>query len=218
VPTRDVPNEPPRAVVFDFGGVLAEEGFRNGLLAIARRHGADPERFFADAVASVHDTGYLTGTGGEADFWGRLRAHFPGLGGDAELRAELLSRFVLRPRMLEVVHALRRKGVRTAILSDQTDWLEELERRERFFSLFDAVFNSFRMGRSKRDPAVFDHVARELRLAPDEILFTDDSPGNVQRAQSRGLRTLLFTDEASFLLEVARVFPPSPADEPGREP
>lgn len=32
-----------RAVLFDFGGVLAEEGFRIGLRAIARLNSLDPE-------------------------------------------------------------------------------------------------------------------------------------------------------------------------------
>jgi putative hydrolase of the HAD superfamily len=30
-----------KAVLFDFGGVLAEEGFRNGLQALAREQGLD---------------------------------------------------------------------------------------------------------------------------------------------------------------------------------
>jgi len=33
------------AILFDFGGVLADERFRNGLLAIARRNGLNPEGF-----------------------------------------------------------------------------------------------------------------------------------------------------------------------------
>ena len=33
------------AVLFDFGGVLADEGFRDGLYAIAGANSIDPERF-----------------------------------------------------------------------------------------------------------------------------------------------------------------------------
>ncbi len=32
-----------KAVLFDFGGVLAEEGFREGLKSIGRKNGLDPE-------------------------------------------------------------------------------------------------------------------------------------------------------------------------------
>ena len=48
-------------------------------------------------------------------------------GEDAYLRDQVLSRFVLRPAMIELVRALRRKGVITTILSDQTDWLDKLD-------------------------------------------------------------------------------------------
>jgi hypothetical protein len=34
-----------KAVVFDFGGVVAEEGFREGLKAIGRKNGLDPRVF-----------------------------------------------------------------------------------------------------------------------------------------------------------------------------
>jgi putative hydrolase of the HAD superfamily len=35
-----------KAVLFDFGGVLAEEGFREGLKAIGVKNGLDPDDFF----------------------------------------------------------------------------------------------------------------------------------------------------------------------------
>ena len=35
-----------KAVLFDFGGVLAEEGFRQGLMAIAGQYDLDPQAFF----------------------------------------------------------------------------------------------------------------------------------------------------------------------------
>jgi putative hydrolase of the HAD superfamily len=38
------------AVVFDFGGVLAEEGFMEGLKAIARKNGLNPDEFFKIAI------------------------------------------------------------------------------------------------------------------------------------------------------------------------
>ena len=45
---------------------------------------------------------------------------------------------------------LRRGGFLTAILSDQTDWLDRLEARHHFFGHFDRVFNSYHLGKGKR--------------------------------------------------------------------
>lgn len=184
-----------RAVLFDFGGVLAEEGFREGLFTIANSQGLDPEEVHRIGLDAVYDSGYVLGRGSEADFWALMRQRTGIAGGDRELSGEILSRFVLRPRMLDEVRKLRKSGFITAILSDQTDWLERLDARLGFFREFDRVFNSYRTGKGKRDTRSFDDAVKELGIEPGEALFIDDMPGNVERARSRGLQAYLFDDE-----------------------
>jgi len=190
-------------VVLDYGGVIAEEGFRFGLEAIATRHDIDPAELQREAEDAIYDTGYITGRGTESDFWERLRLRTGIAETDDALADEILRRFVLRPRMIAAVRAMRRQGVVVAILSDQTDWLERLDARDRFFPEFDRVFNSYRLGKGKRDATVFDDVVRALGAAPGETLFADDNPGNVDRARSRGLAALLFRTEDAFLSEMS---------------
>ncbi|HQJ07480.1 MAG TPA: hypothetical protein PLF54_00655, partial [Deltaproteobacteria bacterium] len=62
-----------KAVLFDFGGVIAEEGFRNGLYRIARANGLDEAAFAEKTRKIIHDTGYLTGKISEESFWQALR-------------------------------------------------------------------------------------------------------------------------------------------------
>src|SRR4249920_1707878 len=95
-----------KTVIFHFG-VLAEEGFREGLLAIARENGLDPAVFFSEVDSLIEKTGYLTGTADEASFWNAVRAGTGIRGDDGALRREILARFVLRPEMLAEVDALR---------------------------------------------------------------------------------------------------------------
>ncbi|NDY41383.1 HAD family phosphatase [Dissulfurirhabdus thermomarina] len=187
-----------RAVLFDFGGVLAEEGFREGLRAIARRFGLDPEAFARSAADAVYETGYVTGRGAEADFWAALRGRWGIPGRDSDLSGEILSRFVLRPWMLDWVRAVRRRGLAAVLLSDQTDWLERLDAAAGFGREFDRVFNSYRMGKGKRDASLFDDVAAELGRAPHRLLFVDDDAGNVGRARSRGWHAHLYRDRPGF--------------------
>jgi putative hydrolase of the HAD superfamily len=188
-----------RAVVFDFGGVLAEEGFRRGLEEIARRRGLDPEAFYRIGKDAVYDSGFVTGRGSEKDFWDLVRLRSGAEGEDAVLSREILSRFAPRPRMIEAVRTLRMNGFRTALLSDQTDWLDRLEARYHFFKEFDRVYNSYHVGKGKRDPTVFDDVVRDLGVEARETLFVDDQEENAVRAEERGLKALLFRDEESFL-------------------
>ncbi len=101
--------------------------------------------------------------------------------------------------MAPVVRELKKQGLKVAILSDQTQWLNELDARDGFFKEFDAIFNSFYLGKGKKDPEVFLEVAATLGMQPSELVFVDDNPGNVERARSEGLNGIVFTDEASFL-------------------
>jgi putative hydrolase of the HAD superfamily len=188
--------------LFDYGGVIATEGFREGLGALARSQGLDPEAFFQIARDAVYESGYITGTGGERDFWDLVRLRSGIRGSDAELAAACVERFKLRPGMLELVRGLRAAGVVTAILSDQTDWLERLDAREPFFQQFDRVFNSYRLGKGKRDATLFDDAVQALGVAPGESVFVDDDPGNVSRAAGRNLHALLFRDEATLRREL----------------
>ncbi|MBW2485065.1 MAG: hydrolase, partial [Deltaproteobacteria bacterium] len=112
-----------KAVIFDFGGVIAEEGFQEGLYAIARKFGLDQKRFFQLANEAVYSSGYVTGNGSEHDYWNDVRRHSNIVAPDDELRQEILSRFIPREWLLETVKSLKQQGILTAILSDQSDWL-----------------------------------------------------------------------------------------------
>ena len=179
-----------RVVLFDFGGVLAEEGFRAGLLAIARLNGLDPETVHRKGIDTFYESGYVTGTAKEDDFWRLMRGRFNFNETDAALTDIILDRFTLRPEMIDLVRVLRARGLTCAILSDQTDWLDRLDQRDRFYREFDRVYCSYRLGRSKREASLFDEVAADLGVRPAEAVFLDDDPGNVERARSRGLGVL----------------------------
>jgi putative hydrolase of the HAD superfamily len=193
-----------KAILFDFGGVLAEEGFRNGLKEIARKHGLDQDLFYERADELIQETGYLTGAVDESVYWRTLKEKTGIRGSDADLREEILKRFVLRPRMISCVDRMRSRGFLTALVSDQTNWLDEFDGQTSLFRHFDRVFNSFTMGRSKRDALTFGYVCDMLRVKPEETIFIDDNAGHVGRAASAGMRTILFTTFDEFANRIQR--------------
>lgn len=194
-----------KAVIFDFGGVMAEEGFREGLKAIAIKRGLEPGAFFRLAEELIYETGYLTGRAGEADYWRAVREKTGIAGSDSELRREILSRFILRPQMTDLVQRLRSSGITVALLSDQTDWLDEINAGSSLYPYFDHIFNSFVLGKSKRDASIFRDVASALGLSPQEMLFVDDNEGHIRRASEQGLLTIHFRTVAETLKELRRL-------------
>jgi len=187
-----------KAVLFDFGGVLAEEGFRDGLAAIAKKKNFDEQAFFKTAEEIMYKTGYVTGKATEKVFWETL-SKATGLKEDFRaLRTEILRRFVLRPPMLALADKLRDQGFVVGILSDQTNWLDEINRKKPFYNRFDFVVNSYVLGKSKRDPSVFKDVSTIIGVNPHLILFVDDNAHNIKRADASGMRTIQFKEIEDF--------------------
>jgi putative hydrolase of the HAD superfamily len=187
-----------KAVLFDFGGVVAEEGFYEGLMAIGSMNGLNPEAFFKTAEALIIETGYLTGTSDEATFWNAVRDETRIAMSDAALREEILRRFKLRPKIISYVDVLRSKGFIVSMLSDQTNWLDEIDQKTNLFQHFDRIFNSFHIHKSKRDATVFRDVCSDLNVRHDEALFIDDNAKHIQRAEGEGLRVIHFTGMSDF--------------------
>ncbi|NJB67328.1 putative hydrolase of the HAD superfamily [Desulfobaculum xiamenense] len=198
---------PVDAVIFDFGGVLANEGFFDGLAEMAHRTGKDTEFVTETAVDIIRGDGYAVHRIDEAEFWRRFRDRTGISGADDALRDELLSRFVLREHMFRRVDKLREAGYKVAILSDQTNWLEELEHRHGFYGKFDVVHNSWLTGYTKKDTEAFTGMLSALGVEPSRTLFVDDHAGHIRRAQALGLRTIHYTDRESFERQFANHCP-----------
>lgn len=192
-------------ILFDFGGVLAAEGFRTGLEAIGQEHGLDPVETFCLGQEIVYSSGYVVGAAGEASFWDEFRRRAGITATDRELRSRILDRFLPFPEMLAAVNRLRRLGFTLAIVSDQTNWLDELDERDGFSTLFHRVFNSYHHGRSKKDSRFFVEVLTELDCKPEAALFLDDDQGNLERARAHGIRGILVTDSGRALRELSQL-------------
>jgi putative hydrolase of the HAD superfamily len=193
---------PVTAILFDFGGVLAEEGFRNGLVALASEQELDATHMPEEGMRAVYDSGFVVGRGTAADFWALLRNRTGLRGEDEELTQRILDGFVVRSWMMDLIGELNARGYITGILSDQTQWLDILDEQYHFYKKFDHIFNSYYLGKGKQDPTLFADVAAFLGSPPAEILFIDDDARNVDRARASGYQGLHYISQNQFLAEL----------------
>jgi putative hydrolase of the HAD superfamily len=193
------------AVLFDFGGVLAEEGFKDGLQYIAIQNELDPDILTARAFRIIYETGFVLGKVREDVFWKALGEQFSIRERPEKWREEILTRFSLRPWMLKAASELKKRRIVLGLLTDQCHWLDELNERDPFFDYFDHIFNSYYTHISKKNPLAFDRVSKELQIPPENILFIDDHEAHILRAQQRGLQTILYRDKKSFFEQLNRV-------------
>lgn len=67
-----------------------------------------------------------------------------------------------------------------------------------FRKLFEKAFVSYEMGLWKPDYAIYHRVIEELGHRPEEILFLDDNPDNVDAAKDLGIQAILISPDESF--------------------
>lgn len=182
-----------RAVYLDLGGVFYTEGFRAGLSAIARKHGVNGEIFHRQATEVIFTNGYVRGEAPEQLFWNQL-AEAAGLSMDLYPEREtILSAFKPMPGMQELTIRIREQ-LPVGLLTDQCNWLYELNERHGLLSAFDTVVSSYEEGYTKHDMEIFRIACQRFNLLPEEIAFFDDNQGNVERACEFGIRAFLFED------------------------
>lgn len=100
-------------------------------------------------------------------------------------------------RNLDLLKELRAKGYRLILLSNTNpfmmDWALSSEFDGKGSSLndyFDALYLSYRLGIMKPAPDFFRQVLDNENILPEETLFVDDGPRNVEAAGKLGFMTI----------------------------
>ena len=105
---------------------------------------------------------------------------------------------------LRQIEALRRRGIRTYVLSNNNPASMEFVRR--MFTAdghdmeyyFDAVYLSYRMHELKPSEAIFRKMIAASGLEPAETLFIDDGSKNVDTAQALGFAIYMPAPQEDF--------------------
>ncbi len=173
-----------RAVVLDFYGTLTvtrtPAGSRAARAEQAAILGVDPDRFDAELGATVNER--FTGAGG--DVAGSLRwvcrrlgvePDAPALQHAAVRRLELERAFgEPRPDAVDVLVALRRRGLSVGVISDCSAELPVYWRGLPIADHVDTAVFSFVTGYRKPAPEIYQQCCARLGVEPSECLYLGD--------------------------------------------
>ena len=188
-----------KAVLFDIGGVMTESMAR-ALSELSRLTGATP-RDLAELIFGGYgdrsDNPWHRVERGElamAAFVEQTRAaHGDRVGAlEAEIMIEVFGSLRVHPEMLDAVRAVRRRGLRTAVITNNARELADIWRASvSADELFDLVVDSSEIGLRKPDPAIFRYALDRLGIAAEEAVLLDDMAVNCDAAELLGIRPLL---------------------------
>jgi len=195
---------PIQAVIFDYGNVLCEPQQPQDLERLAGLL----DMSFQDLSAGYwrYRIAYDRADLEPADYWEKVAGWRPDNGRIAELN-DVDTRSWLRPRpaTLAWVDAVRRQGLRTALLSNLPATLRDALQQCDWMPRFDVRTYSCDVRSAKPDRAIYDVCVRDLGVSPEEIAFLDDRPENIEAAARLGIRGLLFESGRAAAQELANL-------------
>ncbi len=186
-----------KVVLFDLGRVLMHidfDAFPNGLGLFAEEQRA-PYQLPTAKLWRAYETGKMT----TDDFLESLYNIFDHKFSKRQI-LEAWNGIIVRDNE-EIVPFVRKvqKKYRTAILSNTrpSHWEKVLHISQLVRSIPNH-FTSFGIGAMKPDRTVYQHVADSLLVKPQEILFIDDLPENVEGAIKIGMEGIVYRGIASL--------------------
>lgn len=94
---------------------------------------------------------------------------------------------------VDLMERLKAASFTLFALTDNTKETESyLRKRYDFWQHFDGVVNSANVGHLKPSPEIYNHLLEGFDLAPEQTVFLDDMPHNVEGAQAMQMHAIQF--------------------------
>ena len=187
-------------VIFDCGQVL----IRYNEVEIASHfteNASDAEILGKVGMARKYWDAFDLGTLEEADYLEQVRKELPEHLHTAveKLAKEWIMRCPSIPGMEEIVCDVKKAGKKLYLLSNFNQRLRSEQNYIPALKHFDALVISGEIKTVKPDRAIFEHLCKECNISPEETLFIDDSPKNIEGARKFGITGYLFDGDVKKL-------------------
>jgi epoxide hydrolase-like predicted phosphatase len=199
-----------RALISDFGGVLTTPlsasflAYQEEAAVSLEELGRAMQR--AGEVYGEHPLYALErGEIAEAEFGRRLAEHL-GDGFDLDRLRHHLGQIEPNPPMIDYVRELRRRGLRTALLTNNVREWEPLWRAKlpELDEIFELVVDSAFVGMRKPERRIYELTLERLGggIRAEECLFVDDLEVNCDGARALGMTAVRFEDAEQAIAEL----------------
>jgi epoxide hydrolase-like predicted phosphatase len=198
---------PIKAILFDYGSVLVQMVDETPRQQLADLYGIPLKRIYNllfDTEASIQAA---LGEISMEHHWHAIHEilHIP----PAE-RAEFIRQFwsadALNRELVDMLPSLRDRYSLGLISNANDDLRAMLTERWQIADLFDDMIISAEVGLLKPDRRIYELAVQRLSVQPDEAVFIDDMPVNVEGAQIAGLQAIQYLNNQQVIEALSKVF------------
>lgn len=186
-----------KTIIFDIGGVLTFTNFETIYNDFAEKAGVSSE--FVVNYHRTHMDKLILGTTSLEQFFADMSIE----SGKSGLELQKVWFEVSLPRrkvnqeLLDLTTDLRNK-YSIGTLTNLSPHRKILDDAMGLYSYFDYKVLSCDAGLKKPDPRFYNLALKAAGAEPEEAIFVDDYKGNVDAAESMGIKSILYTDNVSF--------------------
>jgi putative hydrolase of the HAD superfamily len=198
-----------KAIIFDFGGVCFSPGNSEQLIKEAFFNSRLPKLKLLTLILDfkkrkmikdvVHE--FNAGCVDEMTFWEKIKmiTHYDF--NEKELKKIILSLHRPIKPVMNIVKRLE-KRYKLGLLTNNNSWLEDLNKKYKFYRYFDEVVNSFDVKASKPSRKIYYIILKRLGVKPKECIFIDDKKENIDAAKKIGMKVILYKNPKNLIKQL----------------
>lgn len=183
----------PRAIVFDFGGILIGSPNREAVAEFLKSSFKLTDKEFIE-VNKERKKAMKAGQSGD-EFWLQyakakeivLSDHWHN-----EFQKVIWESIEVSHEMYALIDELKDEGLKVALLSNADPFLSKMIREFGLYHPFNPCLLSCEIGVEKPNPRAYSILLEKLKLSGEEVLFIDDRLENVLEAKRLGIDAILF--------------------------
>ena len=186
-----------KLVLFDFFGVICCE---ISPFWLARRFESEKAKEIKKSIVGSADNGDIS----EREMFIRL-SNATGVDPDTILK-EWMEDAKINKGVLSLIDELKEQGYTIGLLSNAPpDFEQRILDRDNLYPYFKNIYISSVYKLAKPDPKFFFLALDEMGFKPEETLFVDDNPINIEAAKNIGITPILFKSAEQAKEEILNI-------------
>jgi len=180
--------DPPKALIFDYGGVVARVERKEILEFLAQSLGVSYRKIKKDFASE----NLYKALNEPRSFWEKYANKTLSKSWVEEFEAH--KRNIVReiPHMRPLLEDLKARGFQLALLSNTNKYRARFVESMGGYNLFDPILLSCYLGVKKPDPEIYKKLLNHLEWPANQCLFIDNKEKNIEAAQKFGIDGIVF--------------------------
>ncbi len=182
-----------KAILFDFGGVIYEHPKEVIPEVIARIYSQTVET--AKKAYSPFKEDYYLGKIPTEKLVASLSLFFKSKKSIEKIKNLWIKNYAdlakSNKAVLKIIKKLH-KTYKIFLFSNTTEMSHLHNSKIGIYDNFDGLFMSFKIGMKKPDKKIYEKILSKIDCKPEECIFIDDDPKNLEPAKLKGMTTILF--------------------------